>query len=1091
MTATPPGGPGEILPLPPEIILPRELVLASAGTGKTFALSSRMIGLLRRGVPPESLLASTFTRKAAGEILARVLSRLAKASLDPIEAETLALHTHLGPETPAQDPAGSQAEFSSLLRSLVDRLHRVNVGTMDALFVRIAGTFANELGMPPAWAVGDEPTAQRLESEALQKILAAAAPSETAELVRMTMRGESSRGVHHRLLGQLRELRSLLHQGGRGEAHDIWASPAPGPYEEAEGAGPDPTWESILISMAGAPLPVTAKGRPDGRFQGAVRAGVEALRARDWDGFCEKGLGAKILAGEDRYYGKPIPPELTQAYRRALGKTSRALRGELAAQARALRDLVLGFDGALSELQRREGAYRFEDITYLLAGGGVMGSTTDLWYRLDQRAHHLLLDEFQDTSRPQWEALEPLAAELLSGHGEERSALVVADPKQSIYGWRGAEPSLAGQVGRRFGLQKETLTRSFRSSAPVLELVNEVFGSLPENPLWDREPDLRGAVEEWSSGFPVHTPALELPGQVTLEVGPRDPEAAGSDRPALMARAASRIGEIHRRSPGITVGVLVRRNASVAHLMAHLRILGIEASEEGATTLTDSPVVATCLALLRLADHPGDPLARFQVARSPLGEVVGLPLETSATEARRAARQIRRDLLVRGYGEVINGWTRTLRKGGAVVGRESRRLLQLVELAYRWDARSTLRPGDFGRWVEAETVEAPTGAPVRVMTVHKAKGLEFDLVVLPELETRLVTGGGLYQAVLPLRDRTTGEVRRIFPHLKRSLRPLFPDIQEAGSQDRERELHDALGVVYVALTRAKHALHLFLEADPPGDDPKISFTPSGLLRHALGLEATPLREGARPMDRGDEDWASHRSPGRREPSRPRFPEKDTRPEPFELRDSGPRTRLLPHRTPSSVKPPGPGTLRQILTLGGNEGRRIGTVIHTWLESLIWLEDWAPRPEDLLASGREAVPDLSEGEADALRVSLEGWLAREAVASALRRTAYPPDSLALTEEPFVVRLEDEVYQGRVDRLVLVLEGHRPVAAEVMDYKTDQLEAGDPEEMAEARRRYAGQVQIYRRAVASMFDLPLKKVSGTLLFLVPGAVARLPI
>ena len=294
----------------------------------------------------------------------------------------------------------------------------------------------------------------------------------------------------------------------------------------------------------------------------------------------------------------------------------------------------------------------------------------------------------------------------------------------------------------------------------------------------------------------------------------------------------------------------------------------------------------------------------------------------------------------------------------------------------------------------------------------------------------------------------------------------------------------------MALTRAKHALHLLLEADPPGDDPKIAFTPSGLLRHALGLEATPLLEGSRPIDRGDEDWASHRPPGRGEPSRPRFAEAETRHEPFQIRDSGSRTRLLPHRTPSSLKDPGPGTLRRILTLGGNEGRRVGTVIHTWLEGLIWLEDWAPDPEELLASGRAAVPDLSEGEADGLRVALEGWLTREAVASALRRAAYPPDSLALTEEPFVVRLEDEVYQGRVDRLVLVQEGHRPVAAEVMDYKTDQLEAGNRAELADARRGYAGQIQVYRRAVASMFDLPMERVSGTLVFLVPGTVVHLP-
>ncbi|MFH1763434.1 MAG: UvrD-helicase domain-containing protein [Gemmatimonadota bacterium] len=1074
---------------PGEILLPREVVLASAGTGKTFTLSSRLISLLARGAPPDSLLASTFTRKAAGEILTRVLSRLARASLDEDQARALARETLLPGLSLGEDPGAFQS-FPALLRSLVRELHRANVGTLDSFFLRIAGSFPGELGMPPDWAISDEPTSLRLESEALQELLSGADPLEMVELVRMTMRGESGRGVHQRLLVQLRELRALLHQQGLSDPEAVWHPPGAGIYEGKGGARADGAWEYILRELQNAPLPKTARGAPDTRFENAISEGIDALKKGDWTGFCGKGLASKILAGEESYYRKPVPPELRKAFERALAGVTKALREELAAQTRALRTLVLGFDGALDKIHRREGAYRFEDITYLLAGADPLTTRTDLWYRLDQKAHHLLLDEFQDTSRAQWEALEPLVSELLAGHPEERSALVVADPKQSIYGWRGAEPSLARRVGARFGMEERSLDRSYRSSAPVLEIVNQVFGKLPENPVWQAEADLIGGVRDWSEGFPMHRPALEIPGYVSLEVGPRDARMGKSDRPALMAWAAGRIRELQSQSPEATLGVLVRRNATVSQLMAHLRSLGVEASEEGATTLTDSPAVSTFLALLRLADHPGDRVARYQVAWSPLGAMVGLTPHDDPSQARRAALGLRRELLTHGYGTVLTRWTHQLRVEDAVDGRELARLLQLVELAFRWDARSNLRPRDFVRFVQHEAVEAPSEARVRVMTVHKAKGLEFDVVVLPELDIRLTRGRGLYHAVLPLRDPEDGKILRIFPSLNQILRPLFPEVEEAGRQDRDRELHDALGVAYVALTRARHALHLFTAADPPDEKPKLSFSFAGLLRGALGLDETLAEEGATLYEIGNGEWAS----GVSRLQGPGAGEDEPRSEGLQPSIRPPRRaarrRFLPHRSPSALKDAGRESLARILSLSGSHGRRVGTIIHAWLETLSWIEGWIHDPAALHALGTRVVPNLSPVDSKALQDTLMGWLGSGEVRSRLQQDAYPPGSEVLTELPFAVKLEDALFQGRVDRVVLVREGTKLVTAEVLDFKTDQLLPGDEENLRRAVKDYEGQMGVYRHAVATLFGLPVESVTGTLVFLALGRLEPSP-
>ena len=1083
MTTFKPSAPGELL-------LPREVVLASAGTGKTFTLSSRLISLLARGAPPDSLLASTFTRKAAGEILTRVLFRLATASLDEDQAQALARQILL-PGLSSEGNLELRQRFSVLLRSLVRDLHRANVGTLDSFFIRIAGSFPGELGLPPEWTISDEPTSQRLESEALQDLLSGADPREMVELVRMTMRGESGRGVHQRLLGQLKELRALLHQRGVPDPEAVWLPPEAGRFGLEGEDGGAISWEEIFRDLKIAPLPETARGTPDTRFEKAIAEGLEALKIGDWTGFCGKGLAAKVLAGEESYYGKPILPEIREALRRALAGVGEALREELAAQTRSLRALVLAFDGALERIHRREGSYRFEDITFLLAGEDPLATRTDLWYRLDQKAHHLLLDEFQDTSRAQWEALEPLASEILSGHPEERSAVIVADPKQSIYGWRGAEPSLARQVGARFHMEERSLDRSYRSSGPVLDVVNRVFANLPENPIWESETDLMGGVLAWSQEFPVHRPALELPGYVSLEVGPRDARMGRSDRPALLAWAAGRIRDLLSKAPGASMGVLVRRNATVSHLMAYLRGLGVEASEEGATTLTDSPAVSTCLALLRLADHPGDRIALYQVAWSPLGPIVGLTTHDDHSQARRVALALRRELLTHGYGVVINRWTHQLRAGEALDERELARLLQLVELAFRWDGRSTLRPQDFVRFVQHEAVEAPSDARVRVMTVHKAKGLEFDVVVLPELDLRLTRGQGLYQAVLPLRDPQNGRVLRIFPSLNKALRPLFPEMEEAGRQDRERELHDALGVAYVALTRARHALHLFTAEDPPDRGPKSPFTFAGLLRGALGLDQAVGRVGDIFYETGEREWAVGvpriEGPGigvagpHGEPPHPITPAPKT----------DVRKRFLPHRSPSALRDAGKGALSRILSLTGGRGRRVGTIIHAWLETLSWLETWAPEPADLLAMGAKVVSDFSAQECTALHSTLREWLASEEVGARLRQDAYPTGSEVITELPFALKLRGTLYQGRVDRVVLVREGPKFVAAEVLDFKTDALTPGDEEGLKRAAEDYQSQIEVYRSAVATLYGLPVERVTGTLVFLTLGRLTTSPV
>src|SRR5262245_51582365 len=161
---------------------PHLVIRASAGTGKTHQLATRFIGLLAAGVRPDQILATTFTRKAAGEILDRVLFRLAAAAADETVRRQLAADI--------KQPLDREA-CRKLLVTAVRQLHRLHVGTLDSYFIRVATNFGQELGLPPGWAIGDEQVDAALRDDAIERMLAEGQPGDLLTLVHALAKGET------------------------------------------------------------------------------------------------------------------------------------------------------------------------------------------------------------------------------------------------------------------------------------------------------------------------------------------------------------------------------------------------------------------------------------------------------------------------------------------------------------------------------------------------------------------------------------------------------------------------------------------------------------------------------------------------------------------------------------------------------------------------------------------------------------------------------------------------------------------------------------------------------------------------------------
>ncbi|HMC12122.1 MAG TPA: UvrD-helicase domain-containing protein, partial [Pirellulaceae bacterium] len=526
---------------------------------------------------------------------------------------------------------------------------------------------------------------------------------------------------------------------------------------------------------------------------------LEKIRSEEWDKLLSAGLCKKVLNDESTYRSKPIPLELVKMYHQLLGHMNARLVSQVIRQTEATHNLLTQFHEEYWRLKQESGSLRFNEVTQALASAAVaVASPEQVAFRLDGNIGHLLLDEFQDTSLPQWQVLRPLARRVMSCDertprgksaigSEKNSFFCVGDVKQAIYGWRGGQAELFDALDQDLpGLASEPLSESFRSSQVVIDVVNQVFTRLPQHPNLERYQD---AVDQFCRGFVPHTTRkAHLPGYVSLQTAALPTKPGDSPRDALCKFVAQQIANLVTQAPGRTIGVLCRKNDVVARMIFELKELSVEASEEGGNPLTDSAAVELVISLLQVADHPGDTAARFHIASSPIAKEIGLKKFEDAKAAAKLSHSLREELLRDGYGAAIYRWARLL--ASSCDKRELNRLQQLVEMAYDYQPQSTLRADAFIRLVQEQRKSDPSSAKVRVMTIHQAKGLEFDAVFLPELDSRLL---GQNPAFVAGRESPLARANRVIRYAGDDVqRLLSPDWQKLFHEDRDRRLRESI-----------------------------------------------------------------------------------------------------------------------------------------------------------------------------------------------------------------------------------------------------------------------------------------------------------
>ena len=498
------------------------------------------------------------------------------------------------------------ARCRQLLAQVTAELHRVRISTLDSFFGQIARTFGLELGLPPGWTILDEHDDFGLRRQALEQMLADGNSAAITELISLLTKGEADRRISDMLLDNLNQVYELF-QETQPDGGKAWhVIPPAACLKEDE-------LRSVLQVFAAVLLP---------DHKSIVKAHQTARNCIDeeeWEEFLSGGITARILMEEASYYKWTITEEIQDAYRPLIRHATGRLLNRLIKQTEGAFRLAQEFDKFYEKLKLQREAILFNDVPQRLNALSEGADNRRLAFRMDSRIDHLLLDEFQDTSGTQWQALRSFARRVTDTIDGSQSFFCVGDTKQAIYGWRGGQAEILESLpGQLDNIKREQLDLSRRSAPAIIDVVNQIFTRLPQHAALNEQ---RAAFASWCEQFPQHSTTRGDSGYVCLQVAeaaadPESPAANGDQAAITLPYTAQAVQRMMQEAPGQSIGILVRRNEVVGRLIHHLREIGVHASEEGGNPLTDAEAVQQILSLMRLADHPRSRRAFPFAARS-------------------------------------------------------------------------------------------------------------------------------------------------------------------------------------------------------------------------------------------------------------------------------------------------------------------------------------------------------------------------------------------------------------------------------------------------------------------------------------------
>jgi ATP-dependent exoDNAse (exonuclease V) beta subunit len=858
------------------------IVQAPAGSGKTELLVQRLLTLLAQVDEPEEIVSITFTRKAASEMRGRLISALQPASRgEPIDSPHARFTRQLAEAVLERD---RQADWR-----LLDHPSRLRIETIDALasgYTRAMPWLSRFGAMPEP--VDDPYPLYAVAASRTLHVLGENAP-ESSAVRHLLEHLDNDVALASQLVAQMLARR------------EQWL---PLVMRVPDASALRPVLEANLADAVADELNRLRDLAPREISEYVPRM-LKSKRAPasldDWREaaallLTQQGEWRKRTPAQGKAFDRTfqiligaLNRDACQPFREALRRAAalpepKYSNAQWALLESIFRILKLAAANVKAVFQSRAQVDFAEIATAALRALGPVTEPTDLALASGYRVRHLLVDEFQDTSEMQHDLLIRLTAAWEPGEQRHQTLFAVGDPMQSIYRFRQAEVGLFLDARKRgFGdvaLEPLGLTANFRSVGQLVDWVNRTFETI-----FPHEEDAHlGAV-----GYTASEAFREETGQpVTLRVLARNDDAAEA------AMVAAMVEESRTADPDGTIAILVRARPHLSEITSEFNRRGWKYRAVQVNTLAESAVVRDLLALTRALVHLADRPAWLAILRAPWCGLTLADLHAIAGADHTSTIWA----LVESPGTLLssNGVTRLARFRGALIPvlkmRRRMALRPWVEAAWirlggpaclesevdREDATAYLdllaeldEGGDIPEFDRLETrlrelftkPDPEADERLQVMTIHQAKGLEFDTVILPGLgkppkreESKLLLwshhGNRVLLAPAPAASDRRGEEDPIYKFLER--------------HERRKDSHESRRLLYVAATRARERLHLIGHAKQTRDGPRP--VSGSLLEHlwplvtpevfvpVVGPTATHPRQRA--ISRLPADWAASR-----------------------------------------------------------------------------------------------------------------------------------------------------------------------------------------------------------------------------------------
>ena len=1090
------------------------IVQAPAGSGKTELLIQRYLKLLAVVEEPEEILAITFTRKAAAEMQQRVVTALRANA-----ARTTGLEPH---EQLTRDLAAAALQRNDRLGWQLPELpRRMRIQTLDAFCSGVArslpissgpGVAANTLADAGMRAIYRTAAAATLDSLAPDQ-----AHRQSVEKVLGHL--DNNTGLYIAQLSRMLATRDQWLQivgGGRGEDLSAGADEVRAQLErnistaisrhlgQARAATPGGSVEELLRLASYAAGSLLEKGQlscrlnpiaalqglpgisPDDKVAWQALADLLLTRTGDWrkrlnknDGFPTGDNGEK-QAMLELLQALGAHDELRQALHRVRGLPAPGYGDE---QWDVLLALFQLLPLAVAELRRLFAEKGVSDhIEVALAAGAALGSVDEpgeLAMVLDYRIRHFLVDEMQDTSIRQYRLLEQLLAGWQPGDG--RTLFCVGDPMQSIYRFRDAEVGRFLQA-RRDGiggvpLNSLLLRQNFRSGEHLVHWFNTVFSQVM--PLQD---DLTTGAIAYAESVPVekHRRAGHYEVHPLFGVDPAGEAEYGVA--TIRKCLAERRGD---------VAVLVRSRTQLPVLLGQLRAARIAYQAIEIDRLTDLPEIIDVLALTRAFCHDADRLAWLALLRGPWvgltwsdlhalvvndgnSTVLELTRDAVRVDSLSADGQARLQRFLHTISVHIAGHrNRSLRERiemawFALRGPEILRDQQQLDNVYRFfDVLDNIgTAGTLADVYELESLlddervssDGGNGCRLQIMTMHKAKGLQFDHVILYGLGRATAGSSKAVLSWLNIPDDRGGSDMIISPVGARSELENDPLHQYIEATEKEKELIELDRLLYVACTRARHSLHLIghVAVNAAGDQYRPAHAGS-LLRRIWPAVKHDFERG----------FAACRSPAATETS-----VVDYLREPILRRlavtESPLQAAALPRADMAAQADSVPGQRVEYHWVG-SAARHAGTIVHRWLHRL------ADGSVTLQAEDLDVIRPMNVKLAQRLGVrQAEIDPVCERVAAALRGILSDPRGQWLLSGDGYAELPiSGIWKQRAESIVIDRVRIDDGIHWIVDYKTSSHEGGSLQQfLQQESERYRPQMEKYAALYRELMGAPVR-------------------